>query len=97
VNAVHSDTELLNLDLRVMPLNLARSLRQEVLELPLEEPLPVLGNPGEVVLVLIRSMGAQPNLPAPIISEDRPGFAGPAFGWGGFHPQANPRGPQPRT
>ncbi len=97
VNVVHVDAELLTLDVRVVLLNLAQSLCEKVLEVPFEDPLPVLGNLHEVVLVVVRPMGAQPNLHAPIISENRPSLANPAFGWGGFHPRAYARGPQPRT
>lgn len=94
---VHLDAALLNLDVRVVLLNLAQSLCEKVLEVPFEDPLPVLGNPHEVVLVVVRSMGAQPNLHAPILSENRPSLADPAFGWGGSHLRAYARGPQPRT
>jgi len=93
---VRLDADLLDLDRGMVLPNVAQLLRQKVFEGPLEDPPPVLRNPDEVVLVMIRSLGAQPDLPAAIISKNRPAEPAqpPA---GGFHPRADARGPQPQV
>jgi hypothetical protein len=67
VEAVRLDAEPLDSDVGMDRLDGAQLLRQTGLEIPLEDPLPVLRNPDAVDQVMVRSGGAQPARPAPIM------------------------------
>jgi hypothetical protein len=97
MHMAHLDAELLHFDIGVILVNRAQPLRENPFQLPLENPLPVLRNPHEVVVVVVRAVDTQPDLHPCSISQSPSSFAGQACRWGGFHSRAYARGPQPRT
>ena len=77
--------------------NLAEEVAHPEGHRPHEDRFAVLRDPDEVELVMVRAMRTEADLHAGNISQNPSGYAGPAYGWGGFHPRAHARGPQPRT
>ena len=97
MHVIDLDAELLHLDLGVVFVGRPQSPCQKGLQFPLEDPLAVLGDPHQVELVVVGAMRTEPDLHARTISQNPAGCAGPASGWGGFHPRAHARGPQPQA
>ena len=89
---VYLDTELLDLNLRVVLLNLKQPLLQKQLQFPFQHPLPILRNPYDVILMIIRTVGTESYLHPLILTARR---AKPLRPFGGFHPRAYAQGPQP--
>ena len=69
VHMVHLDAEPLHLDTGVVLVNRAHSLREAPFQGPIENPLPALRNPYGVVLVVVRAVGTQPDLPSVSIAQ----------------------------
>jgi hypothetical protein len=91
MDMIFSNTALFNFNVRMIILNLKHMLFYKSFQLSLQDSLPVLWYPDNVILVVIRSMGTVSYLHALILS---PPNNISSLRLERFHPRAYARGPQ---
>ena len=93
VNMIDLDTECLDVNVRMKRLDVESAFCQILLEFPLEDFFTILGDPNNMVLMVICPVGTELDLHAHMVSKPPNENLQPSAA--GFHPRVNTRGPQP--
>ena len=90
---IELDAKRLDFNVRIKRLDVEQAFFQLLLKFPLEYLFTILGDPNNMILMVVCSVGTQFDLHAYMVSKPSNENLQPAAA--GFHPWANAQGPQP--
>jgi hypothetical protein len=93
VNMSDLDAERLDFNVRMKRRNVEEAFFQILLEFPLEDFFTILGDPNNMVLMVICAVGTELDLHVHMVAKPPNENLQPSAA--GFHPRVNTRGPQP--
>ena len=90
---INLDAKRLDFNVGMEPLDVEQAFFQVLLEFSLEDLFTILGDPHNMVLMVVGAVGTELDLHAHMVSKPPNENLQPSAA--GFHPRVNTRGPQP--